>query len=229
VTAPRTLGAEAVRPRRVPRPPVGREWPWAESARGRRTVPASRLLIVSNRLPVTMQVEDDRLALVASSGGLATGLGGIHDAGSGSWIGWAGVSAERLAGREAEAVASSKARARSACPSPRRRSPASTPVRQRRALAGATRPGGASGSRSGRLVGVPGRQRTLRRRDRARGAAGRSHLAARLPPAARAAAAARARPDLRIGFFLHTPFPTPPRWRRCRSARRCSTGCWART
>ena len=105
MTAPRTLGADAVRSRRVPRQTLGRDWASADALRGRRAAPAGRLLIVSNRLPVTMRVEDGRLALAPSSGGLATGLGGVHDAGSGCWIGWAGLPAERLVGREAEAAA----------------------------------------------------------------------------------------------------------------------------
>jgi trehalose 6-phosphate synthase/phosphatase len=105
VTAPGTSGADVLRPRRAPRPTLARAWPAAEQTRGRRAAPASRLLIVSNRLPFTMQVEDGRLSLAPSSGGLATGLGRIHDAGTGCWIGWAGVASELLAGREAEAAA----------------------------------------------------------------------------------------------------------------------------
>ncbi len=50
----------------------------------------SRLLIASNRLPVTLHVEAGQVRTVASAGGLATGLRGPHEAGDGSWFGWPG-------------------------------------------------------------------------------------------------------------------------------------------
>ena len=56
---------------------------------------AGRLLIVSNRLPVTLRVGDDGGAeLHPSPGGLATGLWAPHQAGEGSWIGWPGSLAD---------------------------------------------------------------------------------------------------------------------------------------
>jgi len=51
---------------------------------------SSRLLIVSNRLPVTFVREHGSLVLRRSSGGLATGLRGPHDESGGLWIGWPG-------------------------------------------------------------------------------------------------------------------------------------------
>jgi trehalose 6-phosphate synthase/phosphatase len=48
-----------------------------------------RLLIVSNRLPVTVTV-DDVARLVPSAGGLATGVRGLHERSGGLWIGWPG-------------------------------------------------------------------------------------------------------------------------------------------
>src|SRR5579864_3597508 len=51
-----------------------------------------RLLIVSNRLPITLEVNDDQVLVSAASGGLATGLRGYHERSSGVWIGWPGVS-----------------------------------------------------------------------------------------------------------------------------------------
>ncbi|MGE3470045.1 MAG: bifunctional alpha,alpha-trehalose-phosphate synthase (UDP-forming)/trehalose-phosphatase [Vicinamibacterales bacterium] len=63
---------------------------------------SGRLLIVSNRLPVTAQRHGDGVRVVASSGGLATGLGPWHAGSQGLWIGWPGdvssYSAEQLAG-----------------------------------------------------------------------------------------------------------------------------------
>jgi trehalose 6-phosphate synthase/phosphatase len=50
----------------------------------------NRLLIVSNRLPVTVKAERGELRVVPSAGGLATGLRGPHEKSNGLWIGWPG-------------------------------------------------------------------------------------------------------------------------------------------
>lgn len=50
----------------------------------------SRLLIVSNRLPVTVQHQGGRISVHQSSGGLATGLRGPHERSGGLWLGWPG-------------------------------------------------------------------------------------------------------------------------------------------
>ncbi|MCE9669303.1 bifunctional alpha,alpha-trehalose-phosphate synthase (UDP-forming)/trehalose-phosphatase [Myxococcus stipitatus] len=50
----------------------------------------ARLLLVSNRLPVTVKVEKDSVAVVRSPGGLATGLSRPHERSGGVWIGWPG-------------------------------------------------------------------------------------------------------------------------------------------
>jgi trehalose 6-phosphate synthase/phosphatase len=50
----------------------------------------SRLLIVSNRLPVTVHVEHGEAVVTRSSGGLATALAGPHAQGDSLWIGWPG-------------------------------------------------------------------------------------------------------------------------------------------
>ncbi|MDB4976114.1 MAG: Alpha,alpha-trehalose-phosphate synthase [Myxococcaceae bacterium] len=49
-----------------------------------------RVLLVSNRLPVTLSHGDDGAPLVASSGGLATALRDVHERGDGRWIGYVG-------------------------------------------------------------------------------------------------------------------------------------------
>ena len=49
-----------------------------------------RLLIVSNRLPVTVRIEAGRPVVRRSVGGLATGLRGPHQESNGLWIGWPG-------------------------------------------------------------------------------------------------------------------------------------------
>jgi trehalose 6-phosphate synthase/phosphatase len=51
----------------------------------------SRLLIISNRLPITASVDaDGRVELTAASGGLATGLRPWYEGAGGLWIGWPG-------------------------------------------------------------------------------------------------------------------------------------------
>lgn len=52
------------------------------------TVP--RLLIVSNRLPVTVRHSASGVSVDKSTGGLATGLAGPHERSGGQWIGWPG-------------------------------------------------------------------------------------------------------------------------------------------
>ena len=49
-----------------------------------------RLLIVSNRLPVTVRSLEGRVTVERSSGGLATGMAGPHERMGGLWIGWPG-------------------------------------------------------------------------------------------------------------------------------------------
>ena len=50
-----------------------------------------RLFLVSNRLPITMQSTDNGLQVQLSAGGLATGLAGLHKESGGAWIGWPGM------------------------------------------------------------------------------------------------------------------------------------------
>src|SRR6476619_6455586 len=50
-----------------------------------------RVLIVANRLPVTVHVNDGAVEVQKSSGGLATGLLRPHEQSGGLWIGWSGA------------------------------------------------------------------------------------------------------------------------------------------
>ena len=50
----------------------------------------SRLILVSNRLPITVGLDDGELSVARSSGGLATALRGPHERTGGLWIGWPG-------------------------------------------------------------------------------------------------------------------------------------------
>ncbi|MBI1949218.1 MAG: bifunctional alpha,alpha-trehalose-phosphate synthase (UDP-forming)/trehalose-phosphatase [Deltaproteobacteria bacterium] len=53
-----------------------------------------RVLIVSNRLPITVSREGGELRVERSSGGLATGLKPLHERGGGVWVGWPGIFGE---------------------------------------------------------------------------------------------------------------------------------------
>lgn len=50
----------------------------------------ARLLLVSNRLPVTVKADKEGVSVVRSAGGLATGLRGPHERSGGLWVGWPG-------------------------------------------------------------------------------------------------------------------------------------------
>ena len=62
-----------------------------------------RLLIVSNRLPVTVHVEQGEATVTRSSGGLATALASPHERVESLWIGWPG-DLSRLSPAQHEAV-----------------------------------------------------------------------------------------------------------------------------
>jgi trehalose 6-phosphate synthase/phosphatase len=63
------------------------------------------LIIVSNRLPVTLRVEGETLDVVPSTGGLVTALRGPHQRSDSIWIGWpgdvTGLSAEQRSALDA--------------------------------------------------------------------------------------------------------------------------------
>ncbi len=50
----------------------------------------ARVLIVSNRLPVTVRLEHGKVRVSPSSGGLATAMRGPHEQANSLWIGWPG-------------------------------------------------------------------------------------------------------------------------------------------
>jgi len=55
------------------------------------TVDQARVLIVSNRLPITTAIDGDTITFTPAAGGLATGLRGCHERTHGLWIGWPGA------------------------------------------------------------------------------------------------------------------------------------------
>ena len=57
----------------------------------------SRLIIASNRLPVKIERENNNMELTPSEGGLATGLKSYHKNNNSVWIGWPGVIPESKA------------------------------------------------------------------------------------------------------------------------------------
>jgi trehalose 6-phosphate synthase/phosphatase len=62
----------------------------------------SRVLIVANRLPITVKVSETGVEVERSSGGLATGLQGPHEQSDGLWIGWSGTTEELSPERQTE-------------------------------------------------------------------------------------------------------------------------------
>jgi len=55
-----------------------------------------RLLIVSNRLPITIQERKGELHVEPSVGGLATGLSSWYKSYNSTWIGWAGIGRKKI-------------------------------------------------------------------------------------------------------------------------------------
>lgn len=62
----------------------------------------SKTIIVSNRLPVSIEKEGEKIISKPSAGGLATGLGSIYKSGDNIWVGWPGLFPENE--QEASAV-----------------------------------------------------------------------------------------------------------------------------
>jgi trehalose 6-phosphate synthase/phosphatase len=50
-----------------------------------------RLVLVSNRLPISITRSEAGFEVRSSSGGLATGLRGVHERGESTWVGWPGM------------------------------------------------------------------------------------------------------------------------------------------
>ena len=64
----------------------------------------SKNIIVSNRLPVQIVLEDEKLEVTPSVGGLATGMKSVHRDGNGIWIGWSGLDSDNLTDSQEVAV-----------------------------------------------------------------------------------------------------------------------------
>ena len=62
----------------------------------------ARVLIVANRLPITVKVTESGVEVERSTGGLATGLQGPHEQSDGLWIGWSGATEDLSPTSQAE-------------------------------------------------------------------------------------------------------------------------------
>ncbi len=56
----------------------------------------SKTIIISNRLPVQLQILNGKIDAVPSIGGLATGMKSVHTEGESVWIGWSGLTDEEI-------------------------------------------------------------------------------------------------------------------------------------
>lgn len=56
----------------------------------------NKTIIVSNRLPLQVKLEDSKLDIKPSIGGLATGMKSVHAEGNGIWVGWSGLTQDQL-------------------------------------------------------------------------------------------------------------------------------------
>ncbi|MGB5556201.1 MAG: bifunctional alpha,alpha-trehalose-phosphate synthase (UDP-forming)/trehalose-phosphatase [Flavobacteriaceae bacterium] len=56
----------------------------------------SKTIIISNRLPVQLQISNGSITAVPSVGGLATGMKSVHAGGESLWIGWSGLTDEEI-------------------------------------------------------------------------------------------------------------------------------------
>ncbi|MBR9845774.1 MAG: bifunctional alpha,alpha-trehalose-phosphate synthase (UDP-forming)/trehalose-phosphatase, partial [Algicola sp.] len=64
----------------------------------------NKTIIIANRLPLQIKLENDKLEVKPSVGGLATGLKSVHNEGNSLWIGWSGLTEEELNEDQAKEV-----------------------------------------------------------------------------------------------------------------------------
>jgi len=63
-----------------------------------------RLLIISNRLPVSVTKRANELRFQPSAGGLATGLASFRDSHQSQWIGWPGIAKDKLSTEQKQQI-----------------------------------------------------------------------------------------------------------------------------
>src|SRR5690606_18779939 len=64
----------------------------------------SRFLIISNRLPVQINLSEDNIDVTPSVGGLATGMLSVSKSFNSLWIGWSGIDKETLSSKQKDMV-----------------------------------------------------------------------------------------------------------------------------
>jgi trehalose 6-phosphate synthase/phosphatase len=64
----------------------------------------NRLLIVANRLPISVAKRRGRLRFEPSAGGLATALGAFYKSRPSLWVGWPGIELEKVTSEERKEV-----------------------------------------------------------------------------------------------------------------------------
>ena len=55
-----------------------------------------KIVIVSNRLPVQLQIRNGKIEAIPSVGGLATGMKSVHSGSESLWVGWSGLTSEDI-------------------------------------------------------------------------------------------------------------------------------------
>lgn len=55
-----------------------------------------KTVIISNRLPVQLQIRNGSIEAIPSVGGLATGMKSVHSGGDSLWVGWSGLTEEDI-------------------------------------------------------------------------------------------------------------------------------------
>ncbi|MGB5821741.1 MAG: bifunctional alpha,alpha-trehalose-phosphate synthase (UDP-forming)/trehalose-phosphatase [Saonia sp.] len=55
-----------------------------------------KTIIISNRLPVQLQILNGSITAIPSVGGLATGMKSVHSGGDSLWVGWSGLTSEEI-------------------------------------------------------------------------------------------------------------------------------------
>ncbi len=63
---------------------------------GKKIQNMGKTIIISNRLPVQLQISNGSITAVPSVGGLATGMKSVHSGGDSLWIGWSGLTDEDI-------------------------------------------------------------------------------------------------------------------------------------
>jgi len=56
----------------------------------------SKTIIVSNRLPLQVKLDNNEITVIPSVGGLATGMKSVHRDSNGVWVGWTGLTSEEI-------------------------------------------------------------------------------------------------------------------------------------